>query len=187
MSIRAVLMVYDIPEGRSIGNPANFLRKRGGFQINLSAWVFKEEELPTTYIEGLREKGANVETVRFDEAEHDTIIRLARQALEREAEKIRAMLTDGVAKANARFEDAKKLESADKVEAAVNYIKGRIRAAKQRLASAVHASLVFSLTGDVDAAFKGIESAIASEQESFFIERAVDFAPKRKKRAEVKQ
>lgn len=168
-----VELIYDIPDQSGIANPSAKLRKRG-FRINLSCWIFQTGHLPVDYIETLIEKGADVEVLPFTLETRETVLRLAKKAMDKEVGEIRALLSEAVAKASTKYDEAKRLESADLVLKADTYFKGRLREAKKKLADANACALHFDVLGDIEAVFKGLSSSIAAEQEGHDANRAAE-------------
>jgi len=167
--IKAILLVYDIPQGTGIANPSYILRGYG-FRINLSAWIIPQSKIPYFLIERMRAKGCSVETVRFDERDTNQIRALGRSALTGEIKRIRRSLDESVTKLQAKV--ANMDVDGERVlyysEGARDYAEASLRRAKVALRKAEEASLAFDITADVKDLFESVQEHLKAKSEIIF-------------------
>jgi len=163
---RAHLLVYDIPKG-AIPSPAAMLWRLGA-RINLSCWVIPDSRVSMLPLKEWAAKGVIVELVRFDERDGDTIIRLAREALQREALRWRDTLEEGTLVVRAAC--AKVTIGEDGVKQwhkAGGLASGHVRRARQFLSNATECALAFDLTADVAHVMEGLREMVKAKEEVF--------------------
>src|SRR3990167_6478414 len=97
--MRATMLTYDIPTGLRdadndrVANPSGELR-RLGTRVNLSVWIVPDGRVAEAQavMGPYASAGARVEYVRFDKSEAATILRLAREGLRAEVERVQDAL-----------------------------------------------------------------------------------------------
>lgn len=159
---RAHLLVYDIPTASKLPNPSAMLWALGA-PINLSCWIIPDENVPRVPVAEWRAKGATVEWVRFDERDYETILRLAREALERRLGSIRESVEECMADA---LEKLAHIPTGD--DAALKKGKGRANTvtwrAKRDVERAMECALTFDLTADFEHLFDAARKAIVAQE-----------------------
>ena len=165
-SMRASLLMYDIPSRSGLGNPSAMLW-RFGARVNLSCWVVPERNVPLIPVKMWREKGARVEFVRFDERDWPTILRLAQEALVREITDMREGLEQGEADVRRRIE-AVESGNAEQLKKASSYAYNQVRRAKTLAVSARECALAFYLMGEVEHLIDGLRKTIKAKDALYY-------------------
>lgn len=164
--LKAVLYIYDIPRGKGF-NPSWKLR-RIAIRANLSCWVVPETRLPELrrIDEKLRAAGADTKMVRFDEDEFDVIIAMAQEAISKDFQTVHELLTTGLTRLRALFEDVTYQD-----HAAYRFAHGtayRMLGKSKKLADAAEECLLgFGLLGDFTEGLNGLRNLIAARGEFF--------------------
>lgn len=164
--MKACLLYYDIPTGSKIYNPSDLLW-RLGVRVNLSVWIIPEANVVRVPTSEWRSRGAKVELVRFDENDSDTIIRLAHEALEREAALVLSRLTDAHARLSEQYASAPTGDMAVLYELD-NKAARYMRQARKFLTNAQECAATFMMLGDVSHLFDGLRESIKAHDALFF-------------------
>ena len=163
---RAHLLVYDIPTNSKLANPSPLLWGLGA-RINLSAWIIPDACIVQLPLDDWKAHGASVELVRFDESDKGTILRLARESLERHLGEIRESTERNMQAALAKLEvvatgDA---DAVKKRRASASVVTWR---AKRDLERAMECALTFDLTAEVAHLFDAARHTIAAQEQMAF-------------------
>lgn len=169
--MRHCMVVYDIPSVKKvaerIANPSGMFR-RFGFRANYSCWIVPEHNLPLMPLDELKEKGAKVEVVRFDESEYDKIMGMARSALREEAAGIRGTLQTTVHGIKTRYREALETRQPSDLDKAALYHYLNLRRIKQLMVSIQECCMAFDLTGDFADLFDALRKSISvADREAF--------------------
>lgn len=149
-TLRACLLIYDIPSASDYRNPSRRLR-RIGFRENKSCWVIPEGSIPHKLIHEMKTEGnASVELIRFDAGEGPRLCRMAIERIKRELTEKLARAESGIAKADKKYlkktdDDA---DLADNVSAREDVLKRYERRASRIIAG------IEKLCKDVESAIK---------------------------------
>lgn len=163
---RAHLLVYDIPQSARMVNPSAMLWGLGA-RINLSCWIIPDRNIVRVPVADWKARGATVEMVRFDERDGETIIRLARESLERHLREIRDACEASMTGALEKLEliatgDEPALKKGKAGVASVTW------RAKRDLERAMECALTFDLTADVDHLFAAARLTVAAQEKMAF-------------------
>jgi len=163
---RAHLLVYDIPQTAKLPNPSAFLWQIGA-RINLSCWIIPDRNVVRIPVADWRARGAIVELVRFDEKDGDTIIRLARESIERHLHEIRDYTERCM---NSALKKLAEVPTGDEVmmkkgKQATQVVTWR---AKRDLERAMECALTFDLTADVQHLFDAARHTVAAQEKIAF-------------------
>src|SRR5262249_44000689 len=112
------LLVYDIPKKSGLANPSKRLR-RLGVRINLSCWVIREENIPWNLLNELREGGASWHTVAFADDEAQTLLTMALEALQRDADAAAKRAEESIARADSLLDQGDPAASRRRADAAI--------------------------------------------------------------------
>ena len=165
--MRSVFLSYDIPQRIKIANPTAKLRSLG-VRVNLSVWIIPEHAVPHGYLDELREAGAVVYLVRFDESEQVKLLEMARKALENEASRIVKGMEASIERAAKIMEPEGFLSvSEEQTERYEKYMRVVLRRAGKELIAAKCASSSFDLFQQLEYAFAATEQAIKAAQDAF--------------------
>jgi hypothetical protein len=102
-TVKASLVVYDIPENSGVENPSRRFR-RIGVRVNLSVWVIPNHLIPYALLNTMAENKVTWHAVEFSTAESEKLIRIARQSLERDVRDAVARTQRSIAAAHQAFE-----------------------------------------------------------------------------------
>lgn len=172
-SFRCTMVVYDVPSGTKLKkNPPDIFRKCG-FAINLSCWVVPDTKLPKPYIAYLREQGADVRMVRFDEAEEQTILAMAHESLEKQVGVIRKFLGAKIGEAEVILKKAERQHDVNLTNKAIARAKATIRRATFYMNAALEAALAFDILADVEELYQGLGKAIAAKTKAWVIDEVL--------------
>ena len=172
--MRAIMYMYYIPTSvkpEDYPAPSVALRKFAA-RIEYSCWVVPEGQMHRTVpvTEALLGVGAAVDTVRFDEAETDKILVLARRAIEREAQRIRKYIDASISTTSKKLEEARRLVSVNETNAAIRFQQTAINRARGELNDAESCAVAFDLLGDLQELTDGIRAAVEARASAFGIE-----------------
>ena len=165
--MRSCFVSYDIPSSLKIANPTAKLRSLG-IRMNKSVWVMPEHCVPHGYLDEIREAGAAVYIVRFDEAEQGKLLEMARRALESEAARIVKGMEESIARAERIMQPEGFLPvSEEQTERYEKYMRVVLRRAGKELIAAKCASSSFDLFQTLEYAFTATAQAIKAAQDAF--------------------
>lgn len=165
--MKASLLLYDIPVG--VGpNPSGRLRSIAA-RVQLSCWIVPEQNVTAAWAatEKIRGKGCSVELVRFDENDAGTIVRLAREALSGELNRMYRALQNGLGKLHA---DLAAIEPGDVKawEQSRAFAYRQVRAAKKLAVDAGECALAFDILGEIAPLRDGLMALAKARAELYF-------------------
>lgn len=161
MSSETVLLVYDAPQGT---NPAAVLRAAGLIHLQGSAWLARPWQLSSEKLVSAAERIANApgghwDTIAFDSREAEHLRTLARSALSRDIDGIRAALRESLTRAALLLTDPDPLVALKSKHASYH----ALWRAKRALVAAETAATVFALMSDVSTLLAAVRSTLAAE------------------------
>lgn len=168
--MQTVQVVYDIPEKPSyvgkdgkrkkIGPQANEMRKRGGFMMQYSTYIFPKDRVPVDYIESLIEKGAHVGTYDFAESQWPKIKADCLRAMQAESDQIRTAMTNGLMVTCEKLEKMLAENTYDTLDDVEKKFMKYAKDGQTHILWARDCVAAFDLTGDTSELFKASDHYI---------------------------
>jgi len=174
--MKAICLIYDIPQTSDFENPSWFLR-RFGVRLNLSCWMIPLVNIPTIrpILDEMTAANVSWRMIKFDESESAQIKEAAIKAINDETARIHANLILTLQRASNRLEESNREavrlhslgegEKAQKRYAAT--VERNLKTASDAFFDAVRAAEHFDLTWEVADLFEALEKAIKAERDAF--------------------